>query len=78
MPWRNRSRSSATPRLALTKRLIACATAIALASCNSTVIDGCAIFGPLRGSKQDTPETRSQIDEHNAKGVGACGWRART
>ena len=46
-----------------------------LGGCATPVIDGCAIFGPIHGSKQDTPETRSQIDEHNAKGVGACGWR---
>ena len=75
MPWLNRNRSSATPRTPLAKRSIACAAVIALASCNSIVADGCTIFGPIHGSKLDTPETRTQVDEHNAKGVGACGWR---
>jgi hypothetical protein len=41
------------------------------------VIDGCRIFSPIRGSPaKDTPETQAQVDAHNAKGVGACGWAA--
>jgi hypothetical protein len=41
------------------------------------VIDGCRIFAPIAGSpSHDTPATMAQIDQHNAKGVGACGWRA--
>ena len=61
----------------LAKKLIACCAVIALASCSSTVIDGCRIFSPIRGSPaKDTPETQAQVDAHNAKGVGACGWAA--
>ncbi len=60
----------------LTKKLIACCAAIALASCSSTVIDGCRIFSPIHGSSRDTAETRAQVDVHNAKGVGACDWKA--
>lgn len=77
MQWQNSSGCSRKPRLALTKKLIAFAAVIALGSCNSTGIDGCAIFGPISGSKLDTPQTRAQVDEHNAKGVGACGWNRR-
>jgi hypothetical protein len=40
------------------------------------VTDGCRIFAPISGSSRDTAETRAQVDQHNAKGVGACGWKA--
>jgi hypothetical protein len=40
-----------------------------------TATDECRIFSPIRGSKSDTPLTRSQVDQHNAKGVGACRWK---
>lgn len=61
----------------LGKKLIACCAVIVLASCSSTVIDGCRIFSPIRGApSKDTPETQAQVDAHNAKGVGACGWKA--
>lgn len=63
--------------MGLAKRWIACCVAIALASCSSTVIDGCRIFSPIHGSpSRDTSETQAQVDAHNAKGVGACGWKA--
>jgi hypothetical protein len=59
----------------LAKKLIACAVVLTVAACgNSTVIDGCRIFAPIHGSSKDTSETRAQVDNHNAKGVGACGW----
>lgn len=61
-------------RLVLTVSLIVCAAAMLAACGPSIAIDGCKIFGPIRGSKLDTAETRLQVDEHNAKGVGACGW----
>ena len=63
----------------LAKRWIACAVALTAAACsNSTVIDGCRIFAPIAGSPaQDSAATMAQIDQHNAKGVGACGWRSR-
>lgn len=61
----------------LAKRLIACAVALTAAACvSSTGTDGCRIFSPIYGSARDTPETRSQVDQHNAKGVGACKWKA--
>lgn len=52
--------------------------ALTAAGCSSsTVIDGCRIFAPIAGApSKDTPETMAQIDQHNAKGIGACGWRA--
>lgn len=59
----------------LVKKLIVCAVALTAAACsNSTVTDGCRIFSAIHGSSRDTPETRSQVDQHNARGVGACGW----
>lgn len=62
----------------LAKRWIACAVALTAAGCSSsTVIDSCRIFAPIYGSSGDTAETRAQVDQHNAKGVGACGWRAK-
>lgn len=52
--------------------------ALTAAGCaGSTVTGGCRIFSPIYGSSRDTAETRAQVDQHNAKGVGACGWRAR-
>ncbi|WP_377846992.1 hypothetical protein [Bosea sp. UC22_33] len=63
--------------MALGKKLGACCAGIALASCSSTVIDGCRIFSPIRGApSEDTPETQRQVDAHNARGAGACGWKA--
>lgn len=63
----------------LAKKLIACCAVIALASCSSTVIDGCRIFSPIRGAPtEDSVKTMAQVDAHNAKGVGACGWKAET
>lgn len=61
------------------RKWIACAVALTAAGCSSStgVIDGCRIFSPIYGSSRDTPETRAQVDQHNAKGVGACGWKAR-
>lgn len=60
----------------LAKRLIVCVVALTAAGCQaSTVIDGCRIFSPIHGSSRDTIETRSQVDQHNARGVGACGWK---
>lgn len=53
------------------------ALCLLLSGCATARVDGCGIFGPIRGSKLDTPETRAQVDEHNAKGVGACGWTIR-
>ncbi len=42
---------------------------------NSTATDSfCLIAEPIYGSKQDTEETRRQIDEHNAVGVKLCEW----
>ncbi len=49
-------------------------TCLALGAC--ATVDECAIFSAIRGSSRDTPETRAQVDVHNAKGVGACKWRA--
>ncbi len=58
-------------------KLIVCAVALTAAGCSSsTAIDGCRIFAPIYGSSRDTAETRAQVDQHNAKGVGACGWKA--
>lgn len=53
-------------------RLIIIVAVMALAGC---VGDECRIFSPIRGSVDDTAQTRSQVDIHNANGVGACGWR---
>jgi hypothetical protein len=47
----------------------------ACAASTAIKVDGCTIFGPIYGSKKDTDGTRSQVDAHNAKGVGACGWK---
>jgi hypothetical protein len=58
-------------------KLTALGLVIALASCSSTAIDGCRIFKPIHGSKADTAGAQAQIDEHNARGVGACNWKAR-
>lgn len=52
--------------------------AVIVAGCaNSTAIkiDECPIFAPIRGSKKDTTQTITQVDAHNAKGIGACGWK---
>ncbi len=57
-------------------RFIVLLIALPLAACATTPIDGCRIFSPIRGSKLDTELTRQQVDQHNAKGVGACGWKA--
>jgi hypothetical protein len=38
-------------------------------------VEGCTVFAPIYGSKKDTLETRNQVDAHNAKGIGACGWK---
>lgn len=41
----------------------------------STATDSfCLIAEPIYGSKQDTEETRRQVDEFNAVGVKLCGW----
>lgn len=48
----------------------ACAPSIA-------TTDGCTIFRPIHGSKNDTQKTRNQVDQHNARGIGACGWTAK-
>lgn len=61
----------------LARKWIACAVALTAAGCvNSTAIDECRIFAPIYGSSRDTTETRAQVDQHNAKGVGACKWKA--
>lgn len=56
-------------------RVIIVVSLLLLTGCvTPTVIDGCRIFAPIAGSPtRDSPA----IDQHNAKGVGACGWRAR-
>lgn len=60
------------------KHLMAILAAVTLTGCASaTVTSGCQIFRPLHGSKQDTAGTREQIDRHNARGIGACGWEAK-
>lgn len=60
---------------------LTCAIIIAalLAGCTtaSVKVDGCTIFSPIYGSKQDTAGTRSQVDAHNARGIGACGWSGK-
>ena len=57
-------------------RVIIAVSLLLLTGCsNSTATDGCRIFKPIYGAKADTPETRSQVDTHNARGVGACGWK---
>lgn len=50
----------------------------ACAASTAIKVETCAIFAPIHGSKKDTPPTRAQIDAHNAKGVGACGWTPKT
>ena len=55
-------------------RIFALFTCFALAGCPTT--GECDIFAPIRASKADTAATRQQVDIHNARGVGACGWRA--
>ena len=75
MRWRNTNKLNKRLKQAPIGKLIAFAAVIALGSCNSTVIDGCRIFSPIHGSKLDTAGTQQQVDEHTAKGVGACGWR---
>ena len=60
-------------------RVIIAVSLLLLTGCGTpTVIDGCRIFAPIAGSPaRDSPATMAQIDQHNAKGVGACGWRAK-
>lgn len=56
--------------------------AMALPSCKTTgfseKIDvtrvACGSFSPIFWSKKDTPETVSQVKEHNAAGTALCGW----
>lgn len=59
------------------KPILPLAIALLLAGCASTTVkvDGCTIFSPVYGSKKDTADTRKQVDAHNAKGIGACGWK---
>lgn len=56
---------------------LSCAALIAatVAGCQALTVTECRIFDPIRASKTDTDGTRKQVDRHNAKGVGACGWR---
>lgn len=59
-------------------KIIVLLIALSLAACTAAPIDGCRIFSPIAGSpSQDSPATMAQVDQHNAKGVGACGWRAK-
>ena len=56
-------------------RCLALIGALAAAGCAQTsVTDQCTIFVPIYGSKNDTQLTRQQVDQHNARGIGACGW----
>ena len=34
----------------------------------------CLAAAPIHGSKQDSEETRRQVDAHNAVGAHFCGW----
>lgn len=77
MLWPRWSRGNAMLSGGHKRKLIALSLVIAAGSCSSTAIDGCGIFAPISGSKLDTPETRAQVDQHNARGVGACGWKGR-
>jgi hypothetical protein len=56
---------------------LSCAALIAatVAACQASTVTECRVFAPINGSKLDTERTRHQIDRHNARGVGACGWR---
>jgi hypothetical protein len=47
----------------------------ACAASTAIKVEGCTVFAPIYGSKKDTTGTRAQVDAHNAKGVGACGWQ---
>lgn len=63
-------------RKSVLKLSVASLIAVIVAACQASIAtDGCSIFSPIYGSKQDTAGTRSQVDAHNAKGVGACGWK---
>jgi len=61
---------------ALTLSCVALIAAM-MAACAPSIVttDGCTIFRPIYGSKNDTPKTRDQVDQHNARGIGACGWK---
>jgi hypothetical protein len=58
----------------LKKSWIVCLAAMTAACVGSTETDQCTIFVPIYGSKNDTQLTRQQVDQHNARGIGACGW----
>lgn len=39
-----------------------------------TIHDKCLLDKPMTFSAQDTPATRRQIQEYDAKGMDLCGW----
>lgn len=60
------------------KWIICVTVGLLLSACVSSTaikVDGCTVFAPIYGSqKEDSTETMRQVDAHNAKGIGACGW----
>jgi len=62
-------------RLALLLVLAPILTACRTTAGGETRIALCDQFRPIRWSSQDTPESVTQIKQHNAVGASICRWK---